>query len=564
MKKITLLAFGLLTLFGFSFGLTVKVYALTENEILTQIENLTYSEKIERMYINGRGATSFYYTNDPNLNSYGEDLYNQLYDFVKNNHYEDAFVVSEGPLDEYLGQIGFAYQAFVKDHVEFFWLTGGYSSNYKYTENALGERTTTEITLVPLLSASYVGNETKLINDIDRYIIQVELLVEESKSFTYNYEKVKFFHDWLVLNNQYSDESLDLSHSPVGALLEGYFPVCEAYAEAFMVLCNYVGIHNIVATGDAGERHAWNYVRILDEWYFTDVTWDDPITSPHDPTYLSHVYFLTLIDNEHTLDENQVVPTPLATSRFDVETAGNFYIVNFFNEKDEIYFTNEVKEGNKSLEPSIFPAKDGFKFTNWDQDFTTVNSNLDIKAVFSKAQIIVKDEEGEIIPLVYETIESILSIDVTVPTNYLFIGWSDGNKYYTPYDIITTDLTIEPIIKKVVFTIKGMTKIDNEHFSIPLFNIENIVIEVEDGIIVKNIEKPAINSFTSEYDMEITFGSDYSNSTVVQTVNVTATGMGTIINVINWLKVNYIYILVGFGGIIVLGIIGNIIKRKKK
>lgn len=563
MKKNRLFIFILFILSILTFGFAVKVSALSEIEIRNELLTATYSEKIERMYINDRGATLFHYEKDNKLDSYGKELYNQFYSFVKNEHYEASFVITDGPLDEYLEQVGIAYQAFVNDHPEFFWLTGGYQRNYKYNETLLGEKTITEITLIPTLSNSYVGEEELLMEDIDRYIIQVELLVEESQSLTYSFEKAKFFHDWLVLNNDYSDISEDLAHSAIGALVDEYSPVCEAYAKAFMILCNYVDIPNILATGMAGERHAWNYVKILGNWYFTDVTWDDPITSPNDPMHLEHTYFLTIIDSEHILDAEQIMPSPLATERFNPETVGNFYIVNFYDVNDEVYFTNEVREGAKSLEPSEVPLKDGYKYIDWNQDFETVLGDLEIKPVFEKAEIIVKGADGKIVVVNYNSIDDILNLDLVIPASHLFIGWSDGSKYYSTSSMITEDVIIEPIIKEVVFTIKGMTKIDNNHFTVPLFNIENIEIEVEEGISVINIERPEVNSFTDEYEMEITFGSSFSDSTTTQIVTVTATGMGTINNVINWVKDNYLYILGGFGGLVVLGLVSSLFKRKK-
>lgn len=564
MKKNKFLVLVIFVLLIFTFGFTVKISALTESEIRSELLNSTYSDKITRMYINEKGATKFYYQNDTKLNSYGKEIYSILFDFVKNNHYEESLVITNGPLDEYLTQIGIAYQDFVNDHPEFFWLTGGYQSAYKYSENLLGEKTITEISLTPTVSVSYVGAEEMLMDDIDRYIIQVEMLIEESNAYTYNYEKAKFFHDWLVLNNVYSEISEDLSHSAIGALVGEYFPVCEAYAKAFMILCNYADIPTMLATGMAGERHAWNYVEILGEWYFTDVTWDDPITSPLDPSHIEHVYFLSIIDSEHILDDDQIMPSPLATVRFDSDTVGNFYIINFYNANEEIYFSNEVKEGNNSFEPIDIPQKDGYKFIKWDQEFNNVTENMEIRPVFQKANIEVKGVNGEIIIMDYESIDDIINLEIVVPLNYLFIGWSDGSKYYSSESIITDDVEISPIIKKVIFTIKGMNKVDNNHFTIPLFNLEDIEIEVEEGIIVKNIEKPEVNSFTDEYEMEITFGSVFSDSTITETVTITATGMGVINKVINWVKINYLYIVGGVGGLVLLGIVSSVFKRKKQ
>ena len=52
--------------------------------------------------------------------------------------------------------------------------------------------------------------------------------------------------------------------------------VCEAYAKTFMYLCLLNGVECAMGSGFAGgEAHAWNYVKIGDEWYGADITWTD-------------------------------------------------------------------------------------------------------------------------------------------------------------------------------------------------------------------------------------------------------------------------------------------------
>ena len=54
--------------------------------------------------------------------------------------------------------------------------------------------------------------------------------------------------------------------------------VCESYAKAFLYLCNLNGVECLIVDGKAKENnedHAWNYIRIDDEWYLVDVTFDD-------------------------------------------------------------------------------------------------------------------------------------------------------------------------------------------------------------------------------------------------------------------------------------------------
>lgn len=49
--------------------------------------------------------------------------------------------------------------------------------------------------------------------------------------------------------------------------------VCHGIACAFKLLCDCVGMPSMIVLGDAGERHAWNIVRIVDRFYQVDCTW---------------------------------------------------------------------------------------------------------------------------------------------------------------------------------------------------------------------------------------------------------------------------------------------------
>lgn len=59
--------------------------------------------------------------------------------------------------------------------------------------------------------------------------------------------------------------------------------VCEGYANLFMEMCSYANVQCLTISGHArngrmpvgsgGEPHAWNAVRINDQWQLIDVTW---------------------------------------------------------------------------------------------------------------------------------------------------------------------------------------------------------------------------------------------------------------------------------------------------
>lgn len=98
-----------------------------------------------------------------------------------------------------------------------------------------------------------------------------------------NYQKTLQIHDFLIDNLAY-DETYSRANNDnlIGVFYDGNV-VCEGYAKAFKYLLDGLEIPCILVIGDAvnsvgtSEKHMWNYVKINDEWYAVDVTWDDPI-----------------------------------------------------------------------------------------------------------------------------------------------------------------------------------------------------------------------------------------------------------------------------------------------
>ena len=75
--------------------------------------------------------------------------------------------------------------------------------------------------------------------------------------------------------DEYGQPENDMwAHCMAGFAEEGY-GVCEAYAKSFMYLCLLNGVDCVMGSGDAGEPHAWNYVKLGGEWYGADLTWTD-------------------------------------------------------------------------------------------------------------------------------------------------------------------------------------------------------------------------------------------------------------------------------------------------
>lgn len=105
-----------------------------------------------------------------------------------------------------------------------------------------------------------------------------------------DYDRVKFFHDNIVLGCTF-DNTSEYSNTAYGALVDGRAQ-CEGYAFAMSYLCDLAGIKNYVANGtnSDGVAHAWNKVYAGGSWYNVDCTWDDPKLKYNDPYFLRHDY----------------------------------------------------------------------------------------------------------------------------------------------------------------------------------------------------------------------------------------------------------------------------------
>lgn len=94
------------------------------------------------------------------------------------------------------------------------------------------------------------------------------------------YNFVKSLHDYLCNTIYYPDISssdyIGNAHDAYGVLVEGR-AVCQGYAEAFKLVCDYYKIPCVTVTGTGnGGPHMWNAVQMDDGlWYLIDATWND-------------------------------------------------------------------------------------------------------------------------------------------------------------------------------------------------------------------------------------------------------------------------------------------------
>lgn len=92
-------------------------------------------------------------------------------------------------------------------------------------------------------------------------------------------EKALVVHDYLILNTDY--DYSDTMYSAYDCLVNNS-SVCQGYSLAFMyIMRDLLGVDCTVVFTDT-QNHAWNYLKIDNEWYHVDLTADDPTSVTFD------------------------------------------------------------------------------------------------------------------------------------------------------------------------------------------------------------------------------------------------------------------------------------------
>lgn len=95
-------------------------------------------------------------------------------------------------------------------------------------------------------------------------------------------EKIRTVHNWIVCNTTYNDKYYDRgdSFNHVSNLLNNKTGVCQGYSVTFYIFMKQMGIPCTLVMGKTDNvSHAWNAVKLDGNWYYIDVTWDDPVVN---------------------------------------------------------------------------------------------------------------------------------------------------------------------------------------------------------------------------------------------------------------------------------------------
>ncbi|WP_164545518.1 transglutaminase domain-containing protein [Paenibacillus albus] len=151
--------------------------------------------------------------------------------------------------------------------------------SYIYTIRSFGVAAKVKVNIQYRESAGETEEVERRVAELLRTVISVGMTPEQ---------KVRAIHDWIVTHVRY-DESLQ-HYTAYDALVDGN-AVCQGYALLVLRMLQDVGIEARIIEGTvASGSHVWNLVRLGDDWYHLDATWDDPV--PDRAGVASHMYYL--------------------------------------------------------------------------------------------------------------------------------------------------------------------------------------------------------------------------------------------------------------------------------
>ena len=225
-----------------------------------------------------------------------------------------------------------ALEAFTNDNPQVFWVDNFFT--YYTTKKTI------TIQLYSFLNEFTIRKSTSLLkNNID---LIFSVMPEELSQ----YERELYLHNALLKNCTYDDktaqgEGKKSSYTAYGALVNDT-AVCEGYSKAMQLLLKYCGVESTLVNGKHDDVwHQWNVVKLGEEWYHLDATWDDS------DEHIHYNYFNLTTDqilNDRTISDNY---TNLTAKEINGSTNTkpilfNINIPNCFSNKHNFYVKEAV------------------------------------------------------------------------------------------------------------------------------------------------------------------------------------------------------------------------------
>lgn len=216
-----------------------------------------------------------------------EVAYKRIYETILENLNSNASMIEVGSCDQSTADL--IYRCVLADHPEVFWVSGSYVFHTNGEESKL--------------EPHYIINRNKISYYRNKLECEVKKIISSVAIAEDTYEMILMLHDYIVDHSKYNMKAFKSHSEPFASTAYGCIvennAICSGYSKGFQLLLNRIGVSCGYITGicNDGECHAWNYVLFEKDYYYVDITWDDPLQSKSGYDNKSHRYFFITDDD---------------------------------------------------------------------------------------------------------------------------------------------------------------------------------------------------------------------------------------------------------------------------
>src|SRR5574344_660638 len=352
---------------------------ITSQDISESLFNTEEEVNIKDLKVNSlQTVTSTFYYDE--LTQEQKNIYLSLEKAIKNLD-KKAKVKDYNYIDEKttMEDVKIAVQNLFLDHPEIFYVDNNYSVS---TIDLLNSKRV-EIELNYLVSdKADLDSKIEKINSVLNPIVEKASSMDKFNAELYIHDKICELSSYYRYSN--INDVPQECHSIYGTFILNK-AVCDGLSKAYQLALNKLGIENILLTGYIQDQaHAWNLVKIDNNWYHVDITSDKSVSDKEGKEATIHSYFnitTEQIKKTNVIDNEKNIPIANSTDYNYYIKMGKYIDVtdNFSAKLKNILKNNDnqylVEFATDSRMNSV-PEKMVYIFTeNQYSNYTNKNSN---------------------------------------------------------------------------------------------------------------------------------------------------------------------------------------------
>jgi Uncharacterized protein involved in cytokinesis, contains TGc (transglutaminase/protease-like) domain len=230
---------------------------------------------------------------------------------------------------------------------------------------------------------AYKSGDDSNLGEQDKYVLKKaqEVIKANIKKGMTAYEKEKAIYDWQVAYVAFSDDSMapitngsQYNYLPYG-VLKYHNAICVGNATTFKLFMDILGIDcKIIHSTENGE-HAWDVVKLDDDWYHVDVTFDGGNNGKPGYNYFN-VPDSVKDDGSYPWNHDEIPAADGVKYCYVYHNAGNLADVYAVPK----YVKQQIKKGSTLIS---FTLKDNSGYTSETSEYITSALSTDSGAYYS-------------------------------------------------------------------------------------------------------------------------------------------------------------------------------------